>query len=92
MPMNNHRFPAILADFRERPSGIPRLISGEGMNVCLTILTTGDYLINNMVLIKWKSAEDFIHSLVSGRSSAPAWIKPVIHRFCCLKKSLPNGT
>lgn len=67
MPINNPGSPAILADFREKPSGIPRLLSGEGINVCLTTLKTGDYLINNKLLIERKSAEDFIQSLVSGR-------------------------
>ena len=57
----------IISDHRETPSGIPGLLSKNGMPVTFAQLKAGDYNINNEIIIERKSAEDFVQSLISGR-------------------------
>ena len=57
----------IIADFREKPSGIPDLLIQSGAAVNFIQLKVGDYVINDEIVVERKSAEDFIQSLVSGR-------------------------
>ncbi len=57
----------IISDHRETPSGIPGLLSENGISVTFAQLKAGDYSINNEIIIERKSAEDFIQSLISGR-------------------------
>lgn len=57
----------IAADYREKPSGIPDLLTKGGMEVKIIQLKVGDYIINTEIVIERKSAEDFVQSLVSGR-------------------------
>ncbi len=57
----------IIADDREQASGIPQLLVEKGINIHLSRLETGDYIINNQIIIERKSAADFIQSLLSGR-------------------------
>lgn len=66
-PDDANRKLTILVDHRENPSGIPRLLVKENVNIRLTTLTTGDYRINPGIIIERKSAEDFVQSLVSNR-------------------------
>lgn len=66
-PDDAGRRPTILVDHRENPSGIPRLLMEENVDIRLTTLLTGDYMINRGLLIERKSAEDFVQSLVSNR-------------------------
>ncbi len=56
-----------MADYRENPSGIPDLLIKEGVNIELTELKCGDYVINNQVLVERKTKDDFVQSLVSNR-------------------------
>ncbi|MGJ7029864.1 ERCC4 domain-containing protein [Niabella hirudinis] len=65
--MNSTQHLSILADYREKSSGIPQLLAQQIENVCIVPLKTGDYLINNHLLIERKSASDFIESLISDR-------------------------
>jgi len=57
----------IRADFRERPSGITEMIKKSHAGLILETLETGDYLINDEVLIERKTKEDFVQSLVQNR-------------------------
>jgi len=57
----------ITADYREKPSGIPDLLTQSGVEVNFIQLKVGDYVINDEIVVERKSAEDFIQSLVSGR-------------------------
>lgn len=57
----------ITADYREQASGIPTLLAEKGIYIQLSRLDTGDYILNNELVIERKSAVDFIQSLVSGR-------------------------
>lgn len=57
----------IISDHRETPSGIPDLLSENGMSVTFAQLKAGDYCINDEIIIERKSADDFIQSLISGR-------------------------
>ncbi len=57
----------IQADYRESPSGIPSLLVTKGIQVTVTPLKTGDYIINGRIAIERKTGEDFIQSLISER-------------------------
>ena len=57
----------IIADYREKPSGIPDLLTQSGAEINFIQLKVGDYVINDEIIVERKSAEDFIQSLVSGR-------------------------
>jgi DNA excision repair protein ERCC-4 len=59
--------PVIVADHREQQSGIPGLLLKIGAMVNLRQLVTGDYIINDEMVVERKSADDFIQSLVSIR-------------------------
>jgi len=58
---------SIIADYREKPSGIPDLLMQKNAKVTIQPLMTGDYLINERVIIERKSAEDFIQSIINNR-------------------------
>ncbi len=57
----------IIVDYREAPSKIPEMLKEQDADVELKTLKTGDYLINDVVLIERKSKEDFILSILQGR-------------------------
>ena len=57
----------IIADYREKPSGIPDLLEGRGVEIELKELKAGDYLINSQIIVERKTKEDFVQSLVSNR-------------------------
>jgi ERCC4-type nuclease len=58
----------VIADDRERQSNILRILEQRN-DISLTVerLTTGDYLIDNWLLIERKQIRDLIESLISGR-------------------------
>lgn len=67
---NTHTLPLELKiDYREKNSGILGEISRfqDSFHVEMIQLTTGDYLINNQILIERKRLPDFLESLKSGR-------------------------
>ncbi len=49
----------ILADYREKRSGIPELLQSK-VNVKIVNLVAGDYLIDEQVIVERKTNEDFI--------------------------------
>ena len=57
----------IIADHRENPSGIPQILLESGIELTINTLKTGDYLINNQIIIERKTKEDFILSLMQNR-------------------------
>ncbi|MBN2814763.1 MAG: hypothetical protein JXQ80_11845 [Bacteroidales bacterium] len=61
----DHPLPLIEADYREKLSGIPELLREAGAEVNLCQLKTGDYIINNEMIVERKSADDFVQSLIS---------------------------
>lgn len=65
--IENDKLMTIITDYREKHSGIPGMLLQKGANVRINNLKTGDYIINNQIVIERKSSEDFIQSLVSGR-------------------------
>lgn len=58
---------SIIADLRERPSGIPRGLSLKGLEVRLKNLPAGDYLLSPYVAIERKTTADFIQSIFDKR-------------------------
>jgi len=57
----------IKTDYREKRSGIPDLLIQKNVDVIITPLPVGDYIINDQIIIERKSAEDFVSSLISKR-------------------------
>ena len=56
----------VIADERERPSGVPQELEGLDMMVNYRVLDVADYLVQDYA-IERKSARDFVSSLFSGR-------------------------
>ncbi len=83
----------IVADYREVPSKIPKILEELGAQVELAQLKTGDYIINNDVVIERKSKEDFILSIIQGRLFAQcARMKKVPHHLVLLIEGNPYNT
>ena len=57
----------IIADYRENVSGIPQKLLELGIKTTVQVLTKGDYLINNQILVERKTKEDFVLSLMQNR-------------------------
>ncbi len=57
----------ITCDFRERHSGIPKLLEDNKIDITFSSLTEGDYIINDQIIVERKTAEDFIQSIIDNR-------------------------
>lgn len=57
----------IIADYREKTSGVPELLIQKNAEVCFANLAIGDYIINNQIIVERKSSEDFIQSIINNR-------------------------
>lgn len=59
--------PIVYVDERERNSKVPEILMAKGVTVVFKILEVGDYIINNVIGIERKTANDYINSLIDGR-------------------------
>ncbi|MBN1339355.1 MAG: hypothetical protein JXA03_08530 [Bacteroidales bacterium] len=83
----------IIADFREKRSGVPSLIAEKGVTVDFANLVSGDYYLENHVLFERKTAEDFVQSLIAGRLFAQAeGLKRSWIRHCLVVEGNPYKT
>lgn len=57
----------IIADNREKSSGLPNLLSVKGIDVKMHQLSVGDYIIDNDIIIERKTNIDFVQSIITGR-------------------------
>ena len=57
----------IIIDERERKSGIPKLLKSIGVNVEITTLPIGDYIVSHETVVERKSINDLIASIFDGR-------------------------
>ncbi len=57
----------IIADNRERTSGIPEILAEKKIHVSMKQLVTGDYIINDEIVIERKTSSDFVQSIINGR-------------------------
>lgn len=57
----------IIADYRERPSGIPDMLLQKKAEVSITSLPAGDFIVNNQINFERKSAEDLVQSIINNR-------------------------
>lgn len=64
MPLSGLR---IVADDRERKSGIPDLLKGAGLDVEVRTLPVGDYIVASETIVERKSLPDFVSSVFDGR-------------------------
>jgi len=66
----------VIADERERLSGIPELLKAFGLQVEYRMLDVGDYIVSPECAVERKQERDFIKSLYSGR------LFDQVHRLC----------
>lgn len=57
----------VIADYREKSSGVPLLLEQNGVRISFENLTVGDYILSKEHALERKTANDFVSSLVSGR-------------------------
>jgi Fanconi anemia group M protein len=57
----------IIADLRERASGIPRALSEKGLEVRMHRLEIGDYLLTPKIAVERKTTADFVQSIFDKR-------------------------
>jgi len=57
----------IIADHREKGSGIIKLLADEGVIVDLQALDVGDYLLSEDVIVEYKTKKDFVDSIIDRR-------------------------
>ncbi len=57
----------IIVDNREKSSGVPEMLTTEGVNVSFMQLSIGDYMIDDEIIIERKTNEDFANSIINGR-------------------------
>jgi Fanconi anemia group M protein len=58
---------SIVADLRERASGIPRALSEKGLEVRMQRLEVGDYLLTPKIAVERKTMADFVQSIFDKR-------------------------
>lgn len=56
----------IIADNREKASGIPGLLAEKGVHVMMKQLAVGDYMIDGIIVIERKTSTDFVQSILTG--------------------------
>lgn len=57
----------VIADERERKSGIPDLLSKIGVRTDIVTLRTGDYIVESSTAVERKSVRDLVSSVADGR-------------------------
>ncbi|MBM3200598.1 hypothetical protein FJZ53_06685, partial [Candidatus Woesearchaeota archaeon] len=57
----------IIADFREKGSGIVKELVNQGIDVKMQTLAVGDYILSNRVCVEFKTKQDFVSSLIDKR-------------------------
>ena len=57
----------IVADEREKRSGIPDLLKGIGINLEIKTLSVGDYIVAPETIVERKSISDLVSSIFDGR-------------------------
>jgi Fanconi anemia group M protein len=56
-----------VVDFREKPSGIIELMIARGVDVQTKHVTCGDVILDGVITVERKTADDFIVSIIDGR-------------------------
>ena len=57
----------IYADYREKSSGVVKELVEFGVDLKLEMLNTADYILSSRVAVEFKTAKDFVDSIVDGR-------------------------
>ena len=65
--MPTSRLPFLIADMRERASGIPQALSAKGLEVRMKRLHAGDYILAPHIALERKTTADFIQSIFDKR-------------------------
>jgi len=93
MVMDENQLITIVVDHRERGSGILQSLVDNGVTAKEETLKSGDYLINNEVLLERKTKDDFSQSLIQNRLFVQcANMKRTIYRPVFLIEGNPYTT
>ena len=57
----------IIADNRERYSGILEILAEKKIHVFMKQLVVGDYIVNDEIIVERKTSTDFVQSIINGR-------------------------
>ena len=57
----------VVVDFREKPSGIIDLMIVGGIDVQVKRVANGDFILDGVITVERKTADDFIVSIIDGR-------------------------
>jgi ERCC4-related helicase len=73
----------IFADYREKASGIIKALSEAGVQIELSNLEVGDYVLSERVVVEYKTPSDFVDSIIDGRllsqlSNLKKYERPII--------------
>jgi ERCC4-related helicase len=73
----------MIADYREKASGITKELSGKGVKIELVNLEVGDYILSERVCVEYKTPKDFVDSILDGRllsqlASLKKYERPII--------------
>jgi DNA excision repair protein ERCC-4 len=60
-------FVKIIADYREKSSGLIDLLENSAVDLQIQKISCGDYLVNDFLTIERKTARDFLVSIIDGR-------------------------
>lgn len=71
----------IIADYREKSSGLIDLLENSGVDLQIQKISCGDYLVNDFLTIERKTARDFLVSIIDGR---------LFRQMANLKRLCPN--
>ncbi len=63
----SHARPRILADHREKTSGVLKALLDHDVTIELRQLGVGDYQLSDRVVVEYKTVADFVDSIVDGR-------------------------
>jgi len=75
--------PTIIADHREKTSGVLKALIDKDADIELRQLEIGDYQLSDRVVVEYKTVPDFVNSIIDGRLLSQlrrlrSWPRPVI--------------
>ncbi|MBI4016666.1 MAG: DEAD/DEAH box helicase [Candidatus Aenigmarchaeota archaeon] len=76
MPENKIK---LFADFREKGSGVLKILADMGVELKLDMLQSADYVLSSRVGVEFKTIPDFVDSIIDGRLLAQ--LKELKHNF-----------
>jgi len=67
IPKKTYENLIIYCDYREKGNAVLKLLSEKNINIKLETLDIGDFLLSDRLIIEFKTAEDFVNSIIDKR-------------------------